>query len=329
MDNINRLKESLDRLIVGKYTQADIELLQCMSNKSDSFDTFADHAKSTFNGIDIDIPLSNLEESKLQEEALQLLNKRRRLFPALKTIRIAASIAAIFAIAWIGINAFIKSTFVDTDYAVIAAGYGERKSIQLPDGTLVELNSGSTLQYPQEFNGNTRKVILKGEAFFDVARNEKMPFIIENSRINIKVLGTSFNVRSFEEDQEDEVSVETGLVEVNVENVMLKLKANELMSYNNQTKELHRSEIEAHKAGCWREDILQFNNASIKDVAKQLTRRFNCKIKLDANSAFTERISGSHDNATLESILSAITFITKIKIKTDADGSIIMYEEID
>lgn len=329
MDNINRLKESLDRLTTGKYTQADIELFQCMSSRGDSFEIFANHAKDTFNDIAIDTPLTSLEKSKLEEEALQLLNKRKKLFPTLKTIRIAASIAAIFAITWLGINALINSSSIETDYSIIATGYGERKSIELPDGTLVELNSGSTLQYPIAFNKNTRKVILKGEAFFDVARNENAPFIVENSRINIKVLGTSFNVKSFEEDADDEISVETGLVEVNVENAMLKLKANEHMCYNNNTKELHRSEIETHKAGCWREDILQFNNASIKDVAKQLTRRFNCRIKLDANSSFTEKISGSHDNATLESILSAITFITNIKAKTDTDGAIILYEEIE
>ncbi|RYF89259.1 MAG: hypothetical protein EOO03_06425, partial [Chitinophagaceae bacterium] len=99
--------------------------------------------------------------------------------------------------------------------AEVATRNGSRSKVLLPDGTNVWLNSGSKLTYSREMDlGKTREVTLTGEAFFDVVKNEKRPFIIHTSRMKVKVLGTRFNVKAYEEDKTTETSLINGSVEV-------------------------------------------------------------------------------------------------------------------
>src|SRR5690606_22571909 len=95
---------------------------------------------------------------------------------------------------------------------------GERKSIQLPDGTKVMLNAGSTIHIAADFNATSRQLTLVGEAFFDVVHNAEKPFIIHTGAMDIKVLGTVFNVRAYPGDKTSETSLLKGSVEVTLKN---------------------------------------------------------------------------------------------------------------
>lgn len=94
--------------------------------------------------------------------------------------------------------------------------YGSRTDLQLPDGSKVWLNSGSTLTYDKEFGKEIREVVLSGEAFFDVVRNVDKPFIIHTTSMDIKVLGTQFNVKSYANDPTSEASLIHGSIEVSL-----------------------------------------------------------------------------------------------------------------
>ena len=101
-----------------------------------------------------------------------------------------------------------------TEQAPIVANNGSRSRSLLPDGTIVWLNAGSKLHYENDFNGSTREVRLEGEAFFDVVKQPGRPFIVHTSGIDIRVLGTAFNVKSYPEDKTVETTLYRGLVQV-------------------------------------------------------------------------------------------------------------------
>ena len=129
--------------------------------------------------------------------------------------RYAAIIAVILAVGCFsywqgGVN--VKDTFADIS---VEAPLGSRTKLYLPDGTLVWLNAGSRMTYSQGFGVDNRKVELEGEGYFEVQRNEKLPFFVKTKDLQLQVLGTKFNFRDYPEDHEVVVSLLEGKVELN------------------------------------------------------------------------------------------------------------------
>jgi ferric-dicitrate binding protein FerR (iron transport regulator) len=130
-------------------------------------------------------------------------------------LRIAASLLLPVAIGWATFYILQKNIKPEPmAFNEITAPLGSKTSIQLADGTKVWLNSGSKLRIPQKFEGNYREVTLTGEAFFDVKRDTARPFLVKTSKLNIKVLGTSFNVKAYPEEGTIETTLVKGLVTI-------------------------------------------------------------------------------------------------------------------
>ncbi len=126
----------------------------------------------------------------------------------------------------------------------ISTRNGSKSHLVLPDGTLVWLNAGSRIVYDKNFGAALREVSLTGEAFFDVARNAEKPFLIHTARIDIKVLGTRFNVRSYPTDQTTEATLIRGSIEVSIKDrpsEKIILKPNEKLVVANDDSTLHRN----------------------------------------------------------------------------------------
>ena len=118
----------------------------------------------------------------------------------------------------------------------VYAGMGERREIVLPDSTHVWLNAGTKLIYPKQFNRSMRQVYLSGEMFADVRRDEDRPFIVSADRLEVKVLGTQFNLKSYQEDAKSEVSLVRGKVSVGIKaskmNGKLTLAPGDILRFN-------------------------------------------------------------------------------------------------
>lgn len=159
-----------------------------------------------------------MEENKIRdiEEAELRINKRKFLFRKI-LIQVTAA-AAVFAFAFIIARLTIKSETIITEpqsaMTVVKAPYGSRSEISLPDGTSVMLNAGSSVSYGSEYNSMNRNITLKGEAYFKVARNEDVPFIVNAGPINIKALGTEFNIKAYDDENTIETTLVTGKVEI-------------------------------------------------------------------------------------------------------------------
>ena len=212
----------------------------------------------------------------------------------------------------------------DATYLEAFTRYGEKKQLLLPDGTQLQLNSCSYVRYPNRFNGDLRKVELEGEGYFKVARNEKQPFVVGTFRLDVCVLGTQFNVKSYKEDELVSVSVESGKVQVDLPEAMMRLSAQERVYINTISGEYNKQH-EKRTVAVWRKGGLRFSSTPINDVAKELERVYNCSISFAEGQVFKNLISGEHDNKSLEAVLQSIEYTSGIHYKKDGN-KVLLYK---
>lgn len=172
----------------------------------------------------------------------------------------------------------------------VSVAYGERKHLLLPDSSEVWLNAGTVLKYPRKFADNGRSVYLDGEGYFSVRKNAAKPFIVEASRLTVKVLGTRFNVKAYADDENITATLTSGKVEVNAPTLNPQvLKPNEQLTYNRNTSHISITEIPAADTDSWITGKLIFTNASFSEIRQTLERRYNVVIENETAIPDNER----------------------------------------
>lgn len=200
--------------------------------------------------------------------------------------------AAILFIPLLGVVFYLLSNsnlqmnnFTDLAFAVdsleVIAPIGSRTVVQLSDGTEVNLNYGSKIKYPQYFTGDTREITLSGEAYFDVAHNAEKPFIVKTGKLNIKALGTEFNVNAYPNDDiiattlvEGKVIIEKILPDKKIEQIGAMIPDQHL-TYHSKTSKISSNQINVENYIAWKEGKLVFDNTPILGVTEKLSRMFN------------------------------------------------------
>jgi len=204
---------------------------------------------------------------------------------------------------------------------------GEKSEITLADGTKVWLNESSQLTYPDHF-GNERIVQLKGEAFFDVAKDATRPFIIETNKSDITVLGTSFNVRSYEEEAETTVAVRTGKVrfQPNKSAQKWELTANERISYDYANQRFNKEDADTPNEWTWHSGQLAFKNTKLKEVITTMEKQYGVKIQLSNTELYECRhYSGAFDNGDVEEIIEALRLAINFRLKQTSETNYVFY----
>ena len=188
--------------------------------------------------------------------------------------------------------------------------YGQQSNIKLSDGTQIKLNAGTKITYPEMFANGKRELSLQGQAFFNVARDPERPFVINTGSLQVTVLGTSFDVNSFESDNTVSVTVLSGNVRVSIDNQdeSVILGKNEQLVYNKKMNSYFKHPVNAGESIAWVQGILRFNNAPLTDVFRKLERWYNVDIHVSGNIEADCTVSGRHKNEGLESVLDALKF---------------------
>nr|WP_256484245.1 FecR domain-containing protein [Mucilaginibacter flavidus] len=168
---------------------------------------------------------------------------------------------------------------------------GEKQMLQLYDGTKIWLSPSSSLEYQDQLIGNYREVKLEGEAFFEVAKDKKHPFIIHTGQVQTEVVGTSFNIRAFKQNKVT-VTVVTGIVKVSVwsaTNLKIKqvtLKPNQSADFTKETRTLKTNSVPNIQTEIKRKDgILTYNGTPVPEVIANFRRYYNLSIELENKSA--------------------------------------------
>ena len=178
--------------------------------------------------------------------------------------------------------------------------YGNQSKLILSDNTVVWLNAGSRLVYPTFFNGKTREVLLFGEAFFEVSKNAEKPFIVKTSDIEIKVLGTQFNVSAYAEDKVIQTVLKEGSVAIRQNNATffdreIVLKPNQMASFSKNSNETMLYDVDASYYTLWTKGLLSFDDVDFNRILKKVERFYNISVNFSEPILGTIRISGKLD----------------------------------
>jgi ferric-dicitrate binding protein FerR (iron transport regulator) len=186
--------------------------------------------------------------------------------------------------------------------------------LRLPDGTVVTLNQQSRLEYPADFIDKTREVYLYGEAFFEVQHDPSRPFLVHTGNITTRVLGTSFNIKAYGDENDIAVAVSTGKVQVQKKDktVLGLLTAGDQLIIDRKRENAAIARVDVADIGVWKTPDLYFDNMTVEEAVEVIGRHFNVEIKLEnellGKCRFTARFTGK--DASIKQVLDVITILT-------------------
>ncbi|MFC4477299.1 FecR family protein [Flavobacterium chungangensis] len=294
----NEIKNFLE----GKYSPKGQEMWNKWYDRTDDF----------FDNME----MVQSDRSKLKKELRQIKNTNKVISLSYKNWAIAASLVFL-----IGLSVFFYQTSNAIESKQFAVKLGEHAKIELSDGTKIWLNAGSVLKYPTAFKGDTREVYLSGEAFFDVAKDKKHPFIIHTNKMDTKVLGTSFNVQAYPDQTTQEVSVATGRVNVkstvteeNVyvtpgQKVVFKSQDNKLQSFK---------DIPVNAISLWRKNIMVFEETPLPEVVATINRNYNVSIEVKNKNLNALKISAYFKELPADQVIGLVCNIINAQYKMDS-----------
>lgn len=229
-------------------------------------------------------------------------------------LKIAASIILLVSMG-IGLNQY-HTNKATTEKATVAyrtkqTSWGQKASITLPDGSVVKLNSGSKITFPEKFSDTLRAVTLEGEAFFDVVKDKNKPFIITSNNLTTSVLGTTFNVEAYQDETNIKVTLATGKVTINAEGKNALLIPSEQVVFNKQSKQITAQKVDVKKYLEWKDGVLRFENEALGDAVKKLEKWYNVTITFDNKNLSNCTFTGIFKNERLQTILEHIVFVKK------------------
>lgn len=198
-------------------------------------------------------------------------------------------------------------------YSTIISKEGNHKVI-LPDGSTIILNVDSKLVFPKIFSDSLREVTLTGEAFFEIAHNADKPFIVNANEIKIKVLGTSFNVKSYSKDEKIETTLVTGKVElIKDKETPVILAPSQKAVFFKSEKKLKIEEVNSSNIIAWKDGKLIFNNTSMEDVIIDLERKYDVQFIINSPKLLAYEYTGTFDNLSIEEVLDLLVISSPIK----------------
>ncbi|MBZ5856918.1 FecR family protein [Flavihumibacter profundi] len=248
-------------------------------------------------------------------------------------LKVVGAVAAL-AVIWVGYYFLNTRNEVKTELTrSFVANYGERKNFQLPDGSIVILNAGSRMSITGNYGKTSRDIYLEGEAFFDVKHNSSMPFIVHTPAMDVKALGTAFNVKAYPGEKGTETSLLRGQVEVTLKkdnDRKIILNPNQKVHWEKITDDvkqevtvtgnrkqhniaadpfvtkLEKTEMGDVQEVGWIENKLIFNDNALKDIAPLMERWYGIKVVFGDEETKNYRFTGTFEKENLEMVLDVL-----------------------
>lgn len=242
--------------------------------------------------------------------------------------RVAASLLLVVVSAWLGYTFIIRKP--EVRYLTQTTARGERMTIPLSDGSVIKLNAGSSITYPETFDGTVRAVTLTGEAFFSIQRDPSRPFHVQTGHLKTTVLGTSFNIRAYAEEPVVEVTVKTGKVQVAPDQFRAGLSQKMILSPEQQARyqtvsgAMEMRNVSTERYLAWTSDIIYLDNTTIRDMASTLEKWYDIQIKLENEALGDCLVSGKYKSDRLGNILDGLHFMQGITYRYESDRILIL-----
>lgn len=269
-----------------------------------------------------------------RDKAMRLIGKHKknagfhkRAVPPRRIAAIAASLAILITGGYFVTSGIMEERMEKqlATYEHVVTAPGQMREVTLPDGTEVILNVASSLKYNARYGKEVREVWLDGEAFFDVESDAECPFSIHSGMLDVNVTGTSFNVCAYPDDVQASVTVKSGKVGIvyGDDDIRMNLRPDEEIVINTDDSYVSRNAVPAKDAMAWMKGSLVFRQNTLPEAIRILRRYYPCDIEL-RDSTSRVRLSGTHDNKSLESVLESICFSAGLHY-TENDGRYIIY----
>lgn len=274
----------------------------------------------------------------VQMEGFKKVKSKTILPPVLKLMAAAVLLMGLF----FTINYYNNGR--NKSVKIFQSSYGERKNIQLPDGSDVTLNAGSKIEIKENFGVSTRDVYLEGEAFFDVKHNDKIPFVVHTPAMDVKALGTAFNVKAYLNERITETSLISGLVEVTLKennNRTMLLYPNHKIKWEHAVEKPREDNAESIKSNdrlhatdslvrkllvndfgsikevAWKENKLMFDDELFTDIAILLERWYGVKVELKDEIIRNYRFTGIFEKEDINTVLDFLKESKKFNYKIE------------
>lgn len=268
----------------------------------------------------------NVEEALKRTKERIILPKRTRIFPVwLKQVAAVLFLSVLFSGLY---SYFIQNNephkvVEQTVYQEIEAAYGTKTKVLLDDGTNVWLNSGSILRFPSSFkNKSERRVEIEGEGYFDVTRNDEKPFIVNTSKLDVKVYGTQFNICAYNDYEEMTVALVEGKVSLlkkygEETKELIVLNPNEVVEYNSAKKKLYHSATNNYmdKYTSWKDGQIVLFNDPINRVVKIMEKWYNIDINISSEQLNNYRFTATFIDESLEQVLNLLCLSSNMQYK--------------
>ena len=230
--------------------------------------------------------------------------------------------AFFFLIGCSGILAYLNESRISGDnnenYTTVTTANGQSSKIILPDSSVVWINSGTSLSYNTNFATKKRDIRLVGQAFFQIAHNEREPLTVTCNKLKVKVLGTKFDVSAYPNDNMITVVLESGkvkLLHANDKSFAYTLKPGERAEFNTEQDQLSISDVSSNKYTSWKDGFLIFKNDQMKEVLKRLERWYNINIEVKDDKINQLIFNATIENESVEEIFELIKYSCAINYK--------------
>ena len=191
---------------------------------------------------------------------------------------------------------------------IVALGNGETSSITLSDGTIIRINSATRLSYTSDYNVRNRTVTLQGEAFFDVAPDKKLPFIVKTTDMAVRAVGTKFNVCAYPSDGKVSATLLEGKAQATTVDEEILLRPNQEAVYNRQTGRMHKRDIpDPGPLVSWMSGEFVLDNDDLVHIGHVLERTFDVKVVIEDASIAHVSYTGLVRNKSLRNVLDLIS----------------------
>lgn len=325
-----RTQYLLTKYISDSITKEELEELKIHINISDN-----EKVLSELSALWESHTAENLQDASVLKEAFKIIEVNTRTQTIRKQLRLLLQIAGILLLpvlctlaTYLYMDKQIQP-FINNK-VIVEAQNGHRAAVTLPDGSKVNLNSGSYISYVQNFGKKVREVELSGEAFFEVTKDPKKKFIVHTEYMDIEVLGTTFNVYAYEKENTVEMVLLTGKVKINTNKAPYQsyyVKPNEKIFLDKRSGTLNLKKTDARFETAWLRDEMVFRSERLGTVFEKLERKYGVTIQHENFKQDNDRFTGSFNNEELTGILDILKLHYHFKYKVLGNKIIISGEK--
>jgi len=322
-------KKLIDRFLKGVATEEEVSQLSAWLKENERHRQYFDEINEAYQTTIMFSSKTGDAWKKLQEriemplvsDTTERASQRTRLFSPL---RIAAGIGIVAISSYLAITFGLVGTHTAERTTVVAKANRKNTYLLLPDGTKVWLNTNSTLEYPPSFKDDSRLVVLKGEAFFDVQKNGK-PFIVKTENMQVLVKGTRFNVQAYKNEAAVKTTLEEGSVELRVsrDNSLYEMKPGDQITLDKHLNHVTMKKVDPSLFTAWKEERLVFDNTPLSSIVAKLENRYRADITMKGAPVMNERFSMTIENESLEEVLEFIRLSSHLQVMKDGNRFII------